>query len=165
MTIIEALLTEFDREAKGTRALLERVPVAKGEWTPHPKSRTLLQLATHVADIPGMATRILTTAEWDGGAPRPERPPVTEVAHLLARFDEHAGAARAALAGTSEADLAAPWTFRFRDRVMFTLPRMVAIRNMCLNHLVHHRGQLTVYLRLQDVPLPSLYGPTADEAV
>jgi uncharacterized damage-inducible protein DinB len=165
MAIVEGLLAEFEREMKSTRRVLERVPLEQADWRPHLKSRSLLQLATHVGDIPMMATRILSAAEWDGGGPRPEQAPITEIAQLLARFDEHVGAARSALAGTSDGELMTPWTFKYRDRVMFTVPKMGAIRSMCLSHLIHHRGQLTVYLRLRDVLLPSIYGPTADEAV
>jgi uncharacterized damage-inducible protein DinB len=165
MAAIEGLLQEFDREMKSTRRIVERVPLDKGAWKPHAKSRNLLELASHIADIPMMATRILTTTEWDAKGPRPSQTPITEIGHLLARLDEHAAAARTALASRHDDDLTAEWTFKFGERVMFTIPKATAIRNMCLSHLIHHRGQLTVYLRLLDVLLPSIYGPTADEAV
>jgi len=165
MAIIDVLLPEFDREMGGTRRVLERVPLEQPDWTPHPKSRTLLQLATHVADIPMMATRILTLTEWDSTGPRPARAPIAETAQVLAAFDEHVVTARAALVGKVDEDLMAPWTFKYSGRVMFTIPRLGAIRTLCLSHVIHHRGQLTVYLRLRDVPLPPLYGPSADEAV
>lgn len=119
----------------------------------------------HVADIPIMATRILTTAEWDAAGPRPERAPIRDTAQLLAAFDEHVAASRTALAGQADGALMAPWTFKHAGREMFTVPRMGALRTLFLSHMIHHRGQLTVYLRLQDVPLPPVYGPTADEAV
>jgi uncharacterized damage-inducible protein DinB len=165
MSMVDGLLPEFEKEMRSTRRVLERVPLQQGDWTPHAKSRTLLQLATHVADIPVMATRILTLTEWDSASPRPPGAPIKETAELLAAFDEHVGDARAALAGKADGDLVAPWTFKYAGREMFTLPRMGAIRSLCLSHLIHHRGQLTVYLRLQDVALPSIYGPSADESV
>jgi uncharacterized damage-inducible protein DinB len=165
MAIIDVLLPEFEREMGSTRRVLERVPLQEADWRPHPKSRTLLQLATHVADIPMMATRIMTLAQWDGTGPRPDRAPITETAQLLGTFDEHVAAARAALVGKTDGELMAPWTFKYAGREMFTVPRIGAIRTMCLSHGIHHRGQLTVYLRLRDVPLPPIYGPSADETV
>ncbi|HEX6738719.1 MAG TPA: DinB family protein [Vicinamibacteria bacterium] len=165
MNLIDALLPEFEQEMKTTRRVLERVPWEQSDWTPHPKSRTLHQLATHVADIPLMATRILGAAEWDAASPRPERAPITTTAELLGAFDQHVGDVRTQLAGKTDGELTATWTFKHGGREMFALPKMAAIRRLCLSHLIHHRGQLTVYLRLRDVALPSVYGPTADEGV
>ena len=165
MAIVDVLLPEFDREMGNTRRVLERVPLELADWKPHPKSRTLVQLATHVAEIPSIATRVLTLTEWDSASPRPARDPITGTAQLLAVFDEHVGAARAALQSCGDSELMAPWTFRHSGRTMFTVPKLGALRTMCLSHLIHHRGQLSVYLRLRDVPLPPLYGPTADEGV
>jgi uncharacterized damage-inducible protein DinB len=165
MAIIDALLLEFDREMGTTRRLLERTPLDHGDWTPHPKSRTLHDLATHVANIPAMATWAMTLTEFDRTAPRPPRPPVTNTAQLLAAFDEHVSVARAAMAGKTDPELMAPWTFKSDGREIFTVPKVGVVRTMCLNHIIHHRGQLSVYLRLRDVPLPSIYGPSADEAI
>ena len=165
MALVDLLLPEFEREMANTRRLLERVPAERGEWKPHEKSRTLLQLASHVADIPSMATRIMTSAEFDAAGPRPDRPPIRTTGDLVSAFDDNVGSARQALTGRTDEELAARWTFRLRDREMFSLPRVAALRTVCLSHLIHHRGQLTVYLRLLDVALPTIYGPTADEAV
>jgi uncharacterized damage-inducible protein DinB len=165
MAVVDTLLPEFKKEMAATRKLLERVPVERGDWRPHAKSRTLLQLASHVADLPSMATRIMTSAEFDAGGPRPERPPIRTTADLVAGFDGNAEAALTALAGRPDGELTERWTFKFKGREVFTLPRTAALRATCISHLIHHRGQLTVYLRLLDVPLPSIYGPTADEDV
>lgn len=165
MAIADVLVQELDREMGSTRRVLERVPFEPADWKPHPKSRTLVQLATHVAEIPGIATRVLTLAEWDAAAPRPSRAPIAETAQLLAAFDENVSATRAALAAAGDAELMAPWTFKHGGRTMFTVPKLGALRTMCFSHMIHHRGQLTVYLRLRDVALPPIYGPTADEAV
>ena len=165
MALVDLLLPEFEHEMASTRKLLERVPVERGEWTPHAKSRTLLQLASHVADLPSMAVRIMTSEEFDAAGPRPERPPIRTTADLLSAFDGNVGSARQALAGRPDGELAAHWSFKLKGREMFSLPRIAAMRTVCLSHLIHHRGQLTVYLRLLDVPLPTIYGPSADEAV
>lgn len=165
MAMMDAFLPEFDREMGLTRRLLERVPLAEGEWAPHVKSRTLLQLATHVADIPRIVVWAMTLSEFDRAAPRPQRAPYGNGAELLAAFDEQVKAARTAMVGKTDAELQEPWTFKNDGRVIVTQPRIGALRTMVLNHLIHHRGQLTVYLRLRDVPLPSIYGPSADEAV
>lgn len=165
MALVDLLLPEFEREMASTRKLLERVPAERGEWKPHEKSRTLLQLASHVADLPTMATRIMTSAEFDAAGPRPDRAPLRTTGDLLSAFDDNVGSARQALAGRPDEELTAPWSFQLKGREMFRLPRVAALRTVCLSHLIHHRGQLTVYLRLLDVALPTIYGPSADEAV
>jgi uncharacterized damage-inducible protein DinB len=165
MSLAEALLTEFDQEMKSTRTLLERVPLDEPDWKPHAKSRTIRELASHVADLPGMLVRVAGASEWEATSPRPPRPPVATTEDLLARFDEQVAAGRGALAGQGDGALTAPWTFKYGGREMFTIPKTAAIRKIVLSHLVHHRGQLTVYLRLRDVPLPVIYGPTADQPV
>src|SRR5262249_22685304 len=121
--------------------------------------------ASHVADLPGMAALILTTAEFDAAGPRPERPPIKTSADLVARLDSAVAQSRQALAGKSDVELLGPLTFKLSETVMVALPRVAALRTVCLSHHINHRGQLTVYMRLLDVPLPSLYGPTADESV
>jgi uncharacterized damage-inducible protein DinB len=161
VTIAQTLLPEFDQEMMVTRRLLERVPSEKGEWKPHPKSFALGHLAQLVARMPGWMAQTLRKTELDlkagGGGYSFEKTPT-----LLAEFDKNVREAREAIAATSDADLHVPWSLKMGDRVLFTQPRGEVTRTH-LNHLIHHRGQLTVYLRLVDVPLPSIYGPTADE--
>lgn len=165
MAFMDTFLPEFDREMGTTRRLLERTPLTNPDWAPHAKSRTLLQLATHIAYIPSMATLGMNESGFDSATPRPERPPITSTAALVQAFDEAVQTARAAMAAKTDAELMAPWTLRHGNRELFTVPKVGVLRNMCLNHIIHHRGQLSVYLRMQDVPLPSIYGPSADEAL
>lgn len=153
-------LAEFDTEMAATRRLLERVPDERGTWKPHEKSFALGHLAQLVAWMPGWITRTLREPHIDlaGGAGYSFEP----TAKLLAMFDENVAAARQALTEVTGPALAEPWHLKMGDQVLFTAPRGETVRQH-LNHLIHHRGQLTVYLRLVDVPLPSIYGPTADE--
>lgn len=160
MTIAQTVLPEFDQEMATTRRLLERVPSDKGEWKPHPKSFPLGHLAQLVSGMPGWLTNIVQETALDLASADGYTFEKTET--LLAQFDRNVKAARAAIAGASDEDLAVDWSLRHGDRVLFTAPRAVVVRQT-INHLIHHRGQLTVYLRLVDVPLPSIYGPTADE--
>lgn len=153
-------LPEFDQEMATTRRLLERVPSEKGPWKPHPKSFPLGHLAQLVATMPGWITNALRETSLDLASSPGYGFETTET--LLREFDRHVAEAREALAATTEADLAVPWSLRHGDQVIFTAPRGEIARQH-LDHLIHHRGQLTVYLRLIDVPLPSIYGPTADE--
>ena len=165
MPIAQALLPEFDHEMKTTRSVLERIPDAKATFRPHPKSTALGQLGAHLANIPVWATMALTRTEFDSAPPGgpPFAPPGFEtVADVLQRFDANVAAARAELAAATDAELMAPWSLKRAGATIFTLPRAAVIRSMALSHMIHHRGQLTVYLRLCDVPLPSVYGPTAD---
>lgn len=160
MPIAQALLPEFDQEMATTRRLLERVPSERGEWKPHPKSFPLGHLAQLVSGMPGWLTNIIHDTALDlAGAPRYS---YEKTATLLSQFDRNVREAREALAGASDTDLAVNWSLKHGDRVLFTAPRSTVVRQT-INHLVHHRGQLTVYLRLIDVPIPSIYGPTADE--
>lgn len=154
-------LDEFDYEMDATRRLLERVPTEKGEWKPHEKSFPLGHLAQLVSWMPGWITSALRDDAYDfveEGVEYSFEP--TEA--LLSALDRNAAAARAALEEVTGEALDEGWTLKSADMELFTAPRRVAARNH-LNHLIHHRGQLTVYLRLVDVPLPSIYGPTADE--
>lgn len=160
MTAPAIPIQEFDQEMASTRKLLERVPAAKGTWKPHEKSFPLGHLTQLVASMPGwIATSLREThidlAQSSGYSLEP-----TET--LLRQFDKNVGEAREALATIKGADLEAPWSLKHGEQVLFTLPRGEVVRQH-LNHLIHHRGQLTVYLRLVDVPLPQIYGPTADE--
>lgn len=160
MAMAEKLIAEFDREMPTTRTLLERVPGDKGRWKPHPKSFALGHLAQLVSDMPGWLTSIARGLDIDlsGGAGYDFHP--TE--QLLENFDRNVREARAALAEFKDSDYTVPWRLRMGDKVLFTDERGMVIRQT-INHFSHHRGQLTVYLRLLDVPVPSIYGPTADE--
>jgi len=160
MTIAETLLPEFDQEMAVTRRLLERVPSEKGQWKPHPKSFALGHLAQLVAQMPGWLTNMLGGTSLDLGTASGYSYETTDT--LLSLFDKNVREARAALSAASDADLAVSWSLKHGERVLFSAPRAVVVRQT-ISHLVHHRGQLTVYLRLQDVPIPSIYGPTADE--
>jgi uncharacterized damage-inducible protein DinB len=164
MSINDALLPEFDREMGATRRVLERVPDAHLEWSPHERSMSLGQLATHIGELPAWAPRILEQSVFELGPDEIRRPAAPSCAAVLESFDRHAGAARAALAARTDAEYLDRWTLRREGRNVFTLPKAAVIRTMVMNHMVHHRGQLTVYLRLLGVPLPPLYGPSADEA-
>jgi uncharacterized damage-inducible protein DinB len=165
MGMIDGFLPEFDREMGTTRRLLERVPFDNPEWQPHPKSMSLLKLSTHISEIPVFALRAMTAKEFDVAAPRDPKPPVTSAAELVARFDANVAAARDVLIGKTDPELLVPWKLLNNGKEIFTLPRIGVLRNLFMNHIIHHRGQLSVYLRLRDVPLPSIYGPSADEAV
>jgi uncharacterized damage-inducible protein DinB len=165
MSIVETLLPEFDHEMANTRRLLEVVPAADAEWRPHPKSYSLGDLAAHIARLPLWGSLVLQQPELDLGSPGNAsiaRLPFTTVAELLDQFDRHVREARSALASSSDAAMGATWTLRNRGTTVFSMPRAGVMRGFVLSHMIHHRGQLSVYLRLRDVPLPSLYGPTAD---
>ena len=161
MAIKDALLPEYDHETGTTRRLLERVPDDRLAWKPHEKSMTLGGLATHLSNLPQWGGIILANTSFDlaGAPPNVER---TSRADILQAFDSSTGAARAAL-DKSDGEFTAPWTLKRAGHEMFTMPRIAAFRTFVLNHIIHHRAQLGVYLRMQDVPLPPLYGPTADE--
>jgi len=162
MSISQGLLAEFDQEMAGVRKTLERVPEGKTDWTPHPKSMTMGRLAGHVAELPLWASETLKQDEMEiGGEFKPFIS--SSPKELLAKFDEASAQARAAIAGASDADLMKPWTLKVRGQTAFTLPKIAVLRSFVMNHIIHHRGQLTVYLRLNDVPVPALYGPSADE--
>jgi uncharacterized damage-inducible protein DinB len=161
---MDNLLIDLDRELASTRRILERYPGGRGEWRPHEKSRTLSALATHVANIPNHGVNILTTAEMDV-ASRPPQPPKDSAAELLEVFDAGATRLKASVAETDAAKLGEKWTMRAGPRVLVSESRALLMRLMVINHLVHHRAQLGVYLRLLDVPIPGVYGPSADEPV
>jgi len=166
MSIAQRLLPEFDHEMASTRKLLEIVPEADASWRPHPKSSTLGDLAAHLATIPLWGRLTIELPELDLGAPSnasTARLRFTTMAEVVAKFDENLRGARAALASASDEALGTPWSLLNQGTAIFTLPRVAVLRSFVLSHMIHHRGQLTVYLRLRDVPLPSIYGPTADQ--
>jgi uncharacterized damage-inducible protein DinB len=160
MTFAESLLPEFDLEMANTRKALERVPTDKGTWKPHAKSFPLGHLAQLIAGMPGWITNIATETELDLAKYPGYSYESTET--LLARFDSAVAEARAAIANLRDSELGVQWSLKHGDRVLFSIPRGANIRST-INHLIHQRGQLTVYQRLIDVPVPSMYGPTADE--
>jgi uncharacterized damage-inducible protein DinB len=163
MAIRDSLLPELEAELATTRKLLELVPEPKTSFRPHPKSWTLGELSLHLAHLLTWLPSTLGSTELDLASAPSFRPPRFEsAAATLRMFDETARAARAALAAASDAELLVPWTLKKRGQALFTLPRLACVRSFVMNHLIHHRGQLSVYLRLCEIPLPPVYGPTAD---
>ena len=164
MPFTDLLLPEFDHEMAVTRRVLERVPLQDADWKPHPKSMSLGELATHLAYVPAWTRATLRDDGYDMSGDAGERHEVLRTSsELLAVFDRHAAEARQVLAATSDAEMMAPWTLRAGEHVVFTQPRAGALRGFIFSHSIHHRGQMVVYLRLRDVPVPSIYGPSADE--
>jgi uncharacterized damage-inducible protein DinB len=165
MALVDALLPECDHETALTRRLLERLPEDALAWRPHPKSMTLGALATHLGQLGVWGRMTIAESAVDlevVGRLADADLPASRSA-ILSAFDGKWAAARAALVGRTDAELAAPWTLRRGAREFFTMPKAACWRTFVMNHLIHHRGQLTVYLRERDVPLPSIYGPSADE--
>lgn len=160
--MLSLLLVDLEGELASTRRVLERFPEGKGDWKPHEKSRSIGVLATHVADIPARGTSILKTDGYDftKRAPLPE---LNSAEELVALFDERADELRAALANADDSVLDQTWSLRGGDRVFLTAPKRNLLRSMLVNHIIHHRAQLGVYYRLLGVPVPGVYGPTADE--
>lgn len=167
MSISASLLPEFDQELANTRKVLARCPDDKFNYKPHPKSFDMGSLATHIANMLGWAVDTLKKDSFDVapvGAPPYKEEPLKSQAELLEKFDKNVAAARAALAATTDEAFMAQWSLLAGGKVLFSMPRVAVIRSMILNHLIHHRAQLSVYLRLNDIPVPALYGPSADES-
>ena len=163
MSMIKMLLKEMDAEAITTHKMLQRIPDDKYDWKPHEKSMTIQELANHVAELQGWISMTLNTDELDFAKfdYKPEQASSTEA--LLKSFDEKMAKAIADLKNASDAVLMENWTMRNGDTVYFTLPKIAVLRTWCFNHLIHHRAQLGVYLRLNNIRLPQIYGPTADD--
>jgi uncharacterized damage-inducible protein DinB len=166
MSMSTALLPEFDQEMKNTRKVLERVPDDRLDFRPHQKSKPLGPLASHLADIPRRGVDVLEkesleVSQAPAAGPRPA--PAASRQEILDRFDANVAAARAALAGADDAHLVQPWSLIGGGRTLFTLPRIAALRAIVLSHMIHHRAQLGVYLRINDIAVPAIYGPSADE--
>lgn len=159
---VALLYPELDRELENTRRLLERFPDAHARWQPHQKSKSLEALATHIAALPLHGARLIETDELDV-ATRPAQPARSTAGDLLVLFDQAVVALKAALPKATLELLDRPWTLRAGPRVLISAPRRVLLRDMLINHIVHHRAQLGVYYRLLDVPVPATYGPSADE--
>lgn len=167
-SIAQSMLPEFDHEMANTRRVLERTPEALADWTPHRKSMSLGGLAVHLAILPTFALMALTQSEFDmnppGGAPY-QSPAWSGREAVPQMFDAAARDARAGLSVATDTDLMATWTFKNGGQTIFSLPRVAVMRSFVMNHIIHHRGQFTVYLRLSDVAIPGLYGPSADEVM
>jgi len=162
MGLVDSLLPEFDHEMTTTRKVLERVPDDRFDWKPHAKSFSMGQLAQHVATIPMWGAVTLNQSELDLG--RDQRmDPVTTRAAVLSMFDQHVASTRNALSATADAALMVPWSLKRGTQTIFTMPRVGVWRSFVMSHLIHHRAQLALYLRLNDIPVPSMYGPSADE--
>jgi uncharacterized damage-inducible protein DinB len=167
MAMSHALLPEFDHEMANTRKTLERVPEDKFEWRPHEKSTTMGNLAVHLAQIPATAGMALVNDSLDVNPPGGsgyKLPEVKTREGLLALFDKNVASARATIAGASDEQFLQSWSLLNGGKVLFTLPRVAVLRSFLMNHSIHHRAQLGVYLRLNNVPVPSIYGPSADES-
>jgi len=159
----QTIIPELQHEAASTRKMLERVPFENTDWKPHDKSMSISRLAAHVAELPSWATMIVNTPELNFATfnYKPFRP--VDNAELLRFFDDNVKAALEALQGAGDALLMEDWTLRNGDHIIMKMPRVATIRSMAMNHLIHHRGQLSVFLRLKDVAVPGMYGPSADE--
>jgi uncharacterized damage-inducible protein DinB len=162
MPISQMLLPEIDRETSILRKLLERVPDDKLTWKPHDRSMTLGRLASHCAELPGMAigTVKLDKLEFSGDRKPYEAASAVELVETL---DKNVAGTKEALAGASDEHLMQPWSLILNGNALFTMPRAAVLRAIVINHMIHHRGQLSVYLRMLDVKIPSIYGPSADE--
>jgi uncharacterized damage-inducible protein DinB len=166
MGLSEALLPEFDHEMANTRKTLERVPGDRFDWKPHEKSMSMGDLATHIANLPSWAATTIDDDSFDVAPPG--EPPFTlpqagSVKEILDQFDKNVASARAAIAGATDERFFKTWSLLSGGNNIFTLPKAAVLRSFVMNHIIHHRAQLGVYLRLNDVPVPSIYGPSADE--
>jgi uncharacterized damage-inducible protein DinB len=162
MSLNQTILPEFDHEMANTRTSLERIPDDKLSFKPHVKSMSMGGLATHMATINHWAEAIFGLESFDAST-APPNPELKSQAEVLAAFDRNTAIARKALASATDADLMKPWSLTFKGKNILTLPRIAVVRSFLLNHQIHHRAQLGVYLRLNDIPVPSIYGPSADE--
>lgn len=163
MAIKDAFIAELKYESSLTKKMLERVPLDKKEWKPHDKSMSLGRLATHVAEIPHWISRIITVDDWDFAVRGFSSHTAATTEELLSIFQQKLDQAIADLETMKDEDFNKIWTVRFGERNRNELPKKVAVRGWGFSHLIHHRGQLSVYLRLQNVPVPGMYGPSADE--
>ena len=161
--IASALIAEMEQEAAVTRKCLERVPAEKFDWKPHEKSMTFIRLASHVAEMFGWTPPTLEHPELDFAKMDYKPAELKTTEELVEMLDKNVSEALACLKSTSDETFMEDWTMRNGEQVYFTMPKIAVMRSFVMNHIVHHRGQLTVYLRLNDIPVPALYGPSADE--
>src|SRR5262245_27588950 len=159
----DSFVAEFDHEMAVTRQVLERVPDEAFAWKPHEKSYSLGDLATHLARVPHWGRQILDTESYDLASATHPAAAKTTRADVLDMFDAHVAEVRRALTARTEAELLVPWTLKRSSQTVLSMPRITALRRFLIHHVIHHRGQMTVYLRQQGVPIPPIYGPTADE--
>src|SRR5262245_40309031 len=165
MTYAEMIVPEFDQEMASTRKVLERVPEDKLEWRPHPKSNTIGWNANHLVEMPGWIPLTVNASSLDlapPGGPNYQSPKLTTRRELLELFDKNVAAAREALMAVKESELDQNWSLLRSGTLRFTMPRRAVIRSFVINHIVHHRAVLCVYLRLNDIPVPGMYGPSGD---
>ncbi len=165
MALIDALIAELKHESTSTRKILERVPIEKGEWQPHEKSFAIGRLATHIAEIPAWIPNIVLVDEYDIATRGLNRHVASTKEELLKIFQDNIDKAVSVLGQIKEEDLSKIWSFKMGEKSLYELPKKVAVRAFAYNHLYHHRGQLSVYLRLMNVAVPGMYGPSADEAI
>lgn len=163
VTLGQTIAAELKHEAVSTRKMLERFPAGKAEWSPHEKSMKLAHLASHIADVPNWVRPTVTEEELDFSKSDFKPAHFTTAGELVAHFDKSLEDALELLQAVSDEELMKTWRLRDGEQIFFEMPRIQVLRGMVMNHLIHHRGQYSVYLRLNDVPLPSVYGPTADE--
>jgi uncharacterized damage-inducible protein DinB len=166
MNYASNILPEWDEEMVSTRKVIERIPTDKYGWRAHEKSNTLGWNANHLAEIPGWVQGTIHGTEWDfspPGGPAYQTPSLTSTAEVLAMFDANVATARKAIEGAGNIDMTVPWTLKFQGETIFTMPRIDVIRRFVLNHLIHHRAITCVYLRLNDLPVPGMYGPSGDK--
>lgn len=166
MSYADTILPEFDQEMANTRKVLERVPEDKWDWRAHPKSNTMGWNANHLTEMPGWVEGILTETEWDfapPGGPRYESPTFKTRKDVLNLFDQNVQAARKAIQNVKDEDLKENWTLLYQGQPIFTSPRAGVIRSFIMNHMIHHRAMLCAYLRLNDIPVPGMYGPSGDD--
>ena len=166
MTYAETVLPEFDQEMANTRKVLERIPDDKLDWQPHPKSHTFGWNANHLANLPDWIVHTLTKPSLDiapvGGEPY-KMPTLASRAEILEIFDRNVTAAREAIMAATDQDMGSMWTLSRAGKPILTMPRSAVVRSLVLNHIIHHRAILCVYLRLNDIPVPGMYGPSGDE--
>lgn len=165
MSYADTILPEFDQEMAKTRQVLERVPEDKLEWRAHPKSNTIGWVANHLAEIPGWTAGTITMPSWDiapPGGKAYQSPKLTTRQAMLELFDANVASARQAIAGAKDEEMGREWSLLHAGHPLFTMPRAAVIRGFVLNHTIHHRAILCVYLRLNDIPVPDVYGPSGD---
>ena len=166
MSYAQSILPEFDQEMASTRKVLERVPDDKLDWRAHPKSNAIGWNANHLAELPGFGIVTFEGSEWDfapAGGPRYQSPKLTSRQAIVDLFDKNVAAARKAIHSATDEQMAQNWTLLANGKPIFTMPRSAVMRSFVLNHMIHHRAMLCVYLRLNDIPVPGMYGPSGDE--